>query len=657
MAINNRITRYLSDLAYALDYAYNTRIQNSDDLAIMDGQNSSLRPESDTCFGILGQMICGCRVVDGYHCNDIISEVLKLRNPTNLISGTQTITPDNIIKGYSAYDSSGNLISGTVECRDMASIEVNASGASNTVAATIDCKICNTNSITAQYLQIDIPKGCYKNSAKVIYDVGECDPKYAYQNQYWNDNSYCWNTQTTLSSGNTINHCYGAVYLYAYPGYYTQDSSVCLVGATCYACSGYCDITPTSASKLLQSGQISYPSGYYENVHGAKYSLTHESDGPVVVANSSNKLSVTPPKGYWSGTDVLTTNTSYYECEKHTIYKGGTSRVLPSGYYSKDHSVTVDISDATFVIDTDEKLTAWVNQTSGNDYSFVVIKGERNLNNSKSVIADLDNIGTKILIGAPGSKINITTSTTNGYNISVFMGSNCIIQNINIDINASGSLGVIGFNGCSNLFDCTCTLRGYSNNAWSCFRDCKNLYNCQGFTTGQSCFVDCEDLISCSGSVMTGGGVTSYHIFSRCFRLTQCTATASLVSGLDYYSGFSSCKDLNQCNVVSSNATINMLHGFDSCHRLENCRADITGKFSNEATGFSSCDDVVLCRGKCVNSIGTGYAFSYCQKVRLCGKLADTSSTSGTFQSCYSSTGNTTANAAANTPAGGWNVA
>jgi len=31
------------------------------------------------------------------------------------------------------------------------------------------------------------------------------------------------------------------------------------------------------------------------------------------------------------------------------------------------------------VIDTDEKLTAWVNQTSGNDYSFVVIKGERNL--------------------------------------------------------------------------------------------------------------------------------------------------------------------------------------------------------------------------------------------------------------------------------------
>ena len=190
----------------------------------------------------------------------------------------------------------------------------------------------------------------------------------------------------------------------------------------------------------------------------------------------------------------------------------------------------------------------------------------------------------------------------------------------NITIYGNNRLNSFGFYRARNLLNCRVkNLSGVSTGAPAAFDTCFDLANCSsyGYSTG---FEDCERLANCStignGGVYSGTADVGYN---DCNYLANCYSEKH---NLGFY----------QCNHVSigivsggSSNSVSGAVGFLQCNGVDNC--DVF--FCISALAYKNCHGFVM--NKSQNNLST-------------------------FTSCTPEWGSS-ANAAADTAAGGWNVA
>lgn len=301
----------------------------------------------------------------------------------------------------------------------------------------------------------------------------------------------------------------------------------------------------------------------------------------------------------------------------------------------------------SFVVDSNEKLTAWANndKASGQDYTSVLIrKGEW----TSTTGVNLTTAGTKVVVGEPGSKlvfngaekglyydivptepdyymrgVAVETSHTDS-NTSASTGFHSCLNLYNCDStsastsSAGGSIGT-GFHSCSNLYSCTGTGNGdgYNQGSGYGFHSCSNLYNCTGAGSsidhgrfgGVGCgFYSCKKLSGCTGTgTCTGDMAAAGYGFSECSMLSSCAGatghdTINGGTAITHYC-FHSCLNLSNCTGTidtgnNTSVTINC-YAFSGCSNLSNCTSDIETNTvdgaSNNAYGFNMCSNLSGC--------------------------------------------------------------
>jgi len=225
----------------------------------------------------------------------------------------------------------------------------------------------------------------------------------------------------------------------------------------------------------------------------------------------------------------------------------------------------------TFVVDSNEALAAWADNTAGNDYSRVLIKAgtwTRNIvHPGGGFIAPLTGIDlsdgrTMSVVGEAGSRIVINSSgggfhqgagirgnATVADGGSVSPGTDFFFHNVNVHFHRSGVGSGFAFWGCATLVNCTGSgSGGGAGHGIGGFRDCVNLINCSGIGgeagDGAAGFFNCTDLTSCIG---TGGPRSLGHGFLGCVNLATCTGGGG-------GAGFRECRFPVNC-IGSSNGT------------------------------------------------------------------------------------------------------
>jgi hypothetical protein len=276
---------------------------------------------------------------------------------------------------------------------------------------------------------------------------------------------------------------------------------------------------------------------------------------------------------------------------------------------------------ATFIIDSDEALADWANNTPGNNYTNVLIKPGV-WTSSKEV--NLTTAGTKAVTGMPASLLSFTSGYGLRYGAAPTM-SEYWMRGVNAKA-AGADSDFVCFLNCTNLANCTGASTGASGEyRYTGFKNCTNLTGCTG--TGENTgndhaycygFQDCTNLINCTGTATNTGYGASYG-FMNCTSLTNCTGTATATATED-------------AGAV----------GFFTCTNLVNCTG--TGTGVNYGFGFLTCTNLVNCTGTGSGAI-VGHGFSGCRIMLFC---------SGTYLGCYMhATGST--DPVGDTAAGGWN--
>ena len=265
----------------------------------------------------------------------------------------------------------------------------------------------------------------------------------------------------------------------------------------------------------------------------------------------------------------------------------------------------------TFVVDSDEALAAWANNTVGNDYTSVLIKpGEWTSNKN----VNLTIAGTKVVVGMPGSLLSFSSLSGLTYLSPPTEGGHWMFG-----VNVEGTLigGVNCFFNCINLINCTGTSSDYSNSVGggTGFNYCINLINCTGTSTG-------------SGVGNTGTG------FRNSTNLTNCTGTGT---GAETGTGFRNCTNLTNCTGSGTSSGV--------------------GSYGS-GTGFYGCTNLTSCTGTGtkigINSgAGSGYGFKDCRIMMMC--KPGSASTTATYSECYMHASGVN-DPVLDTADGGWNV-
>ena len=194
------------------------------------------------------------------------------------------------------------------------------------------------------------------------------------------------------------------------------------------------------------------------------------------------------------------------------------------------------ITEFTFVVDSDDALAAWANNTAGNNYTSVLIK-KGTWTSSKEV--NLTTAGTKVVVGQAGSLLSFTSSYGLRYS-STPTTSDYWMMGVSVECTSSGD----GFYNCTNLTNCT------GIGTYGCYH-CANLTGCTGSGTSYG-FYSCTNLTNCTGngrSTSSGYGVGFYN----CTNLTNCTGNGT-GSGYDGY-GFNNCRIMMSCKPSGSSTT------------------------------------------------------------------------------------------------------
>ena len=246
-------------------------------------------------------------------------------------------------------------------------------------------------------------------------------------------------------------------------------------------------------------------------------------------------------------------------------------------------STATNCEQFSFVVDSNEKLTAWANNSGGNDYTSVLIrKGEW----TSTTGVNLTTAGTKVVVGEPSSKL-VFNNTEKGlyYDTAQPNKPEYYMLGVTVTVTAGTGSGY-GFHSCTNLTNCSGTGTGTAGYG---FHSCTNLTNCSG-----SGFRSCTNLINCTSSGSSTG-------FRSCTNLTNCSGTGTGIgigtTGSGY--GFRSCTNLTNCSGTGTGTDYGYGFGFHSCNVVIGCKAGghcTTGVFqdcyaSNTKTSTYACAD------------------------------------------------------------------
>lgn len=275
---------------------------------------------------------------------------------------------------------------------------------------------------------------------------------------------------------------------------------------------------------------------------------------------------------------------------EHRRFNNETINFVQNAYY------------ATFVVDSDEKLAIWAQNTMGHDYTHVLIKSG---NYSSPTSIKLNESGTKTVMGMGGNLLNFTSSA--GMIATGGLENDSFIMGVNIQVSGAPA---IGFQGCCNLIRCTATISAESSNN-AAFIYCNFISHCSGFSTGAS-----------SGTA---------YVYRYCSYLTNCYAKSNVTTNNDSHNFFD-CTTLTNCVSFANSAAA--ASGFKSCDNLTSCEGTATGGGSGKSAGFSLCKKLVGCRGSGNNTgTGEGYGFETCQNMLMCSP--DNTCKTGVYRACY----------------------
>jgi hypothetical protein len=428
--------------------------------------------------------------------------------------------------------------------------------------------------------------------------------------------------------------------------------------------------------------------------------------------------------GVWQLTQTATAWTYYSdnldfvdEAELATALAGkvsidqGTSNKNKILIVDNDGNITASYYNGirfTFIVDSQDKFYAWIEALRGNDYTYVLIApgtytSDKHLN--------LNNCGTKKIVGMPGSILNFS-SAYGLYYPTAPATNEYLVEGVNVVLAYAGNTAS-SFYRCTNLINCIATMTNANYNIYA-YNGCTHLYNCTATVTGggsntSTGFYGCTDMLYCNSNVIVTNADNTgaaYGIFN-CTRVSHCLSIAgsNTATGAGIGIGFVSCTyvtncrgegygrasggggaGMQSCNYVTgcygygknaSSVVGDYAIGFYSCYYLSNCLAQCQGVSNAQGTAFLNCAQLSSCRGdatsnnssgqgfgsctRLVNCKGsgtstgasTGYAFSVCKGMLMCS-ISSTSTTS-VYNNCYVSSSGSGATPA-DTAEGGWNT-
>ena len=224
---------------------------------------------------------------------------------------------------------------------------------------------------------------------------------------------------------------------------------------------------------------------------------------------------------------------------------------------SHKHVVT-DVSDLylnypapTYIISTQAEFNNWVNNTSGNDYSSVLILGGITYTTTKSIDCALT--GTSFIRGEFNPVISFTPPNP-PQNTKLFNGNKATIMNVTINFSVTDTGTVYGrsysvlfnFHGVFNVtLSGTSLLSSGYDSSWrhidiAVVNGCSRIYNCHATIDGNVSssgyygtifvYTSCKELINCVGEGIThgqGGGNSYNRCYHRNNYMRNCTGSLS----------------------------------------------------------------------------------------------------------------------------------
>lgn len=268
-------------------------------------------------------------------------------------------------------------------------------------------------------------------------------------------------------------------------------------------------------------------------------------------------------------------------------------------------------SQATFTVSSNEDLTKWATNASGNDYTSVYIAPGTYTLESGSI--NLTATGTKIVEGHPNAKLVFKSTNvainTNYYPALYYTGKpdsqEYKMTNVIIDVTGmnatSSNVYATGFYNCINMLNCYATSKSTGTKDWQAaygYYACSYLINCQGASSGANngnayTFASCSYLTNCIADETvypaTYDSKADIIPYASCSYLINCQAKAT--NGYELTRGYFGCNYLTGCSatVSSSTNTSTEISGFSRCARMVNCQASITnttGKTLTNVGGF-----------------------------------------------------------------------
>lgn len=295
----------------------------------------------------------------------------------------------------------------------------------------------------------------------------------------------------------------------------------------------------------------------------------------------------------------------------------GLHKVATSGSYNDltdKPSINGGGSDfgATFIVDSNDKLSQWIRADSGNDYSVVLIKKgtwqcdellyDLTLSGSKKYYAgvNLSKSKTKVVIGEVGSKIYFKVDPKSLQPIrGLYYG-----ESSDADETECFMYGVTVH---------SCGSSAYTDVATDCFGSCVNLYNCKAISENgyeSYCFTSCKNLNNCYA---IGSSEKLTYAFFACKSLLQCIGHATAVTANRKFLGgcavgFKNCNDVISCkgSGISIPSTADYTaYGFSSCKGVYRCKQN--KKSSTETFTSSYYGNTTDANYKCDNTLNGGF--------------------------------------------------
>lgn len=302
---------------------------------------------------------------------------------------------------------------------------------------------------------------------------------------------------------------------------------------------------------------------------------------------------------------------------------------------------------ATFVVDSDAKLSEWAANKSGNDYTSVYIAQGKYTLPSGGI--NLTAAGTVTVEGNPNSLLlfESLTNTNGNYAAALYYTERPTelkysIKSVQIECVGAPAqeqnIYPVGFYNCNNLDKCSAYSRATGTKAWQAayaFYNCENLSFCFGASSGANngnayTYASSNHLSNCvadeSAYPALYDSQADIIAYASSNYLINCVAKVK--NGYEITRAYFGCNYLVGCKAEvtqDASSTVNEVTGFARCSRLTGCNATIddrSGKTLTERGGFVHSAKVVNCVSQGARIYDCAYV-AYCEATGFDNSYAD----------------------------------